>query len=392
MSLVIKNVMLPDCDLANAFCLSTNSNSVCFRSADSFGKNDDVLDLDEGMIAFPGIINSHDHLDFNDFPLLQTRIYDDYIDWAKDIHENDNFKYQIASSKKIPYENKMLTGLIKNLVCGITTVVNHGIKSNTRYEGIEIHDHCRILHSDKYETWLPIKINIPFNTAPVTIHIGEGKTGRVRQEIGRVLKYNLLNKKIIGIHGITMDCGQAKKITALVWCPESNIQLYGRTASVGELGRYTSILFGTDSTLTADWNIWKHIRTARNLAYLGDEELFYTLNSNPARIWGKSSAECLTGMQVPDVVFARRRKKDYWDSFYMTDPEVIMLVFKNGKPVLIDQSIFKILQKKMPEYAKWGMIRVQDSIKYIPSSLLRQFQNGYIFKQMPVEILNTSIN
>ena len=34
-------------------------------------------------IAFPGLINSHDHLDFNLFPQTGHRIYNNYTEWGK---------------------------------------------------------------------------------------------------------------------------------------------------------------------------------------------------------------------------------------------------------------------------------------------------------------------
>jgi|GEM_PF-4212352 len=33
-----------------------------------------------GSLVFPGLINSHDHLDFNSFPLLGNRIYNNYTE------------------------------------------------------------------------------------------------------------------------------------------------------------------------------------------------------------------------------------------------------------------------------------------------------------------------
>ena len=38
-------------------------------------------------IAIPGLINSHDHLDFNCFSVLGTRKYNHYTEWGKHIHE-----------------------------------------------------------------------------------------------------------------------------------------------------------------------------------------------------------------------------------------------------------------------------------------------------------------
>ena len=49
-----------------------------------------------------------------------------------------------------------------------------------------------------------------------------------------------------------MDEQQATAFEALVWCPASNYFLLNTTAAVDKLKTKTSILFGTDSTLTSD--------------------------------------------------------------------------------------------------------------------------------------------
>src|SRR5579863_7251811 len=79
-------------------------------------------------IVFPGIINSHDHLDFNSFPQLGNRIYNNYVEWGEDIHHQN--KNVINSVLKIPEELRIQWGIYKNLLNGITTVVNHGPKLN----------------------------------------------------------------------------------------------------------------------------------------------------------------------------------------------------------------------------------------------------------------------
>src|SRR5690242_9639325 len=78
----------------------------------------------ENAIAFPGLINSHDHLDFNLFPKLGNRIYNNYSEWGKDIHVQN--KETIDAVLKIPLPLRTQWGLYKNLLNGITTVVNHG--------------------------------------------------------------------------------------------------------------------------------------------------------------------------------------------------------------------------------------------------------------------------
>ena len=49
-------------------------------------------------LHFPGLINSHDHLDFNLFPQTGNRIYNNYTEWGRDIHEQN--KEAISASFK----------------------------------------------------------------------------------------------------------------------------------------------------------------------------------------------------------------------------------------------------------------------------------------------------
>ncbi len=84
----------------------------------------------ENAIAFPGLINSHDHLDFNLFPQTGNRIYNNYAEWGKDIHVQN--KETINSVLKIPQHLRIQWGLYKNLLNGVTTVVNHGAKLKIR--------------------------------------------------------------------------------------------------------------------------------------------------------------------------------------------------------------------------------------------------------------------
>src|ERR1700754_5330219 len=76
-------------------------------------KGDHTLEF-EDAIAFPGLINSHDHLDFNLFPALGNRIYNDYTEWGTDIHLQN--KETIAAVLRIPKELRIGWSLYKNLL------------------------------------------------------------------------------------------------------------------------------------------------------------------------------------------------------------------------------------------------------------------------------------
>src|SRR5437868_14542268 len=52
------------------------------------GDSEHCLDL-SGHLILPGLINSHDHLEFNLFPRLGNRLYANAGEWAADIFHPD---------------------------------------------------------------------------------------------------------------------------------------------------------------------------------------------------------------------------------------------------------------------------------------------------------------
>src|SRR5882757_4983728 len=103
----------------------------------------------ENAIVFPGLINSHDHLDFNLFPQLGDKTYSNYTEWGNYIHEH--YKDEIAKSLKIPALLRSRWGLFKNLLCGVTTVVNHGELSGMDDDLITVFEKYSCIHSVQFE-------------------------------------------------------------------------------------------------------------------------------------------------------------------------------------------------------------------------------------------------
>src|ERR1044071_6933562 len=63
-------------------------------------ENSNVHFFFDDALAFPGLTNSHDHLDFNLFPKLRNRIYQNYLEWGEDIHREN--KAVINDVIKVP--------------------------------------------------------------------------------------------------------------------------------------------------------------------------------------------------------------------------------------------------------------------------------------------------
>jgi len=341
------------------------------------------LTFDNALI-FPGLINSHDHPDFNLFPQLGDKIYHNYTEWGKYIHEN--YKEEIARVLNIPVLLRAQWGIFKNLLCGVTTVVNHGEPLGIGNELVTVFEKTQCIHSVGFEKNWIAKLNNPLKwNLPVNIHIGEGTDKASAQEIDRLIKWNLLHRKLIGTHGVAMTEAQAKKFKALVWCPESNYFLLNATAPVNLINKYTTILFGTDSTLTGNWNIWDQLQLAQKTSLLNNEQLYATLNINPAKTWQLNTGEIAPGKNADLVIVKTKDGKQDLEVFFATTPEDILLVMHNGNIRLFDESLK--MQMDIEQADGFSKIYINGAGKYVQGDLpllMQKMKEFYPAVQFPV--------
>jgi cytosine/adenosine deaminase-related metal-dependent hydrolase len=350
--------------------------------------NSDAIRLNfDDAIAFPGLINSHDHLDFDLFPRLGNRIYESYIDWGSDIQKQD--KKTIKKVLQIPKHLRVQWGIYKNLLNGITTVVHHGEYLKIENPIIDVFQNCYSLHSIGREKNWKLKLNVPFaKHQPFVLHVGEGTNKESCEEINQLIRWNLFKRQLIGVHGVSMNIQQAKAFTALIWCPDSNFFLLGATAAIDQLKKQTKILFGTDSTVSASWNLWEQLRFARKTKLLTDGELFDAVTATPASTWKLGAVGGLNKGNKADILIARLKDHhDLINSFFQVNPADILAVFKHGQIILLDES----LHQQGKQYLKndFTKVYIDGHWKYLKGNLaglvkdIKTYQPDVSF---PVEI------
>jgi cytosine/adenosine deaminase-related metal-dependent hydrolase len=340
----------------------------------------------ENVIAFPGLINSHDHLDFNLFPKLGNHVYNNYSEWGKDIHAQN--KDVINAVLKIPLQLRTQWGLYKNLLNGITTVVNHGAKLKITSSFITVLQDNYSLHSIQFERYWQLKLNNFFaKKQPYVIHVGEGTDEMAHKEILTLIKKNFFNKSLFAVHGVAMDEEQAKNFKGLIWCPDSNFFLLNATADIKRLKTKTRILFGTDSTLTADWNLWNHLRLARKTGLLKDRELFKTLTKTPSLAWQQNPTDMSSINKNADIVIAKAIAGKGFDAFYSLNPKNIQLILHRGKIRLFDEEIKDQLMVYHFPISQFSKINVDGNWKYVYGDLpklIREVKGYYPQVNFPI--------
>lgn len=314
-------------------------------------------DLGE-VIAFPGLINSHDHLEFNCYAPTGKPPYRDFVDWTRDVQAA---REVLGAVEAIPLPLRRRFGLLKNLLWGVTAVADHGGGNRTGGDPVAVLTPYKDLHSAEFgrrRSWFG-------GFGPVVMHLAEGDTPASRRRALDYLRWNLLRRPVAAVHGVALAADDFERLAALVWCPASNLFLFGRTADAAAAARRTTLLFGTDSTLSAPGTLWDHLRYARDS--VREPEIFAALTSAPARFWKLPASR--------DYVIARRRKADKWDAFFSVTPDDILLVVRNGKPVLADRPLGHDFHPIGRKYVRLPVPSMLEEVgRYIdPEALIARF-------------------
>jgi cytosine/adenosine deaminase-related metal-dependent hydrolase len=101
---------------------------------------------------------------------------------------------------------------------------------------------------------------------PWIIHAAEGVDDDARAEFERLEHLGCLRANTLLVHGLALDGAQRQRLVAagagLIWCPSSNLRLFGRTAEMGPLLARGRICLGSDSQLTAAGDLLDELRVA----------------------------------------------------------------------------------------------------------------------------------
>jgi len=378
---VLNNISILN-NSGNHFCVSILDGKINSVIAEPVkGSNHSHVINFKDALVFPGLFNAHDHLEFNLFPRLRSRYYRDYLEWGNDIQKL--YSKEIDAALKIPVELRMKFGMIKNLLNGITTVMHHGNKSIKKSDQIvSVISNYNFLHSVSLERNWRIKLTLMLNKLPFVIHLGEGVGAAMENEVNKLFKWNLFKREIIAVHGIGLNTNHADKLAALIWCPDSNLFLYNKTANVFELKNRIPVLFGSDSNLTSDPNFWNHIRIARVINALNDEELINSITSLPSELLSIKDIGKIKNGYLADIVVVKKKSENNYDAFFNINPEDILLIIRSGKIILFDESL-----EHECAYLNYRKFKIRGSIKFTDMEIVAIIKKLEAYKaQLPLEL------
>jgi len=229
-----------------------------------------------GYTLYPGLINSHDHLELNHYPRTKYQErYGNAHQWGEQVNSQLD-KPPFKELRAYPLEDKLYIGGLKNLLCGATLVAHHNpphkplFRKDFPVRVLQKYGWAHSLHFTPQAEIVTSFKRTPKNT-PFFIHLAEGTDETALAEYQTLKELGCISGATRFIHAVGIsradwaDAAQfynAFERTPFIWCPTTNKYLLGETISYTVLGRYGLPALGSDSRLTADGDLLNEMRFA----------------------------------------------------------------------------------------------------------------------------------
>ncbi len=246
------------------------------------------LNLD-GHLVLPGLINCHDHLEFNLFPRLGQGPYTNAQAWAEDIYHPDCSP--VKEHLAVPKAQRLVWGGLKNLLGGVTTVAHHNPYDAAVFEKgfpVRVVKRFAWAHSLHFSSDVVSRYRASPKRWPFLIHAAEGSDANAAAEIQELDRSGVLSCRTVLIHGVAIDCGSLETLVrrraSLVWCPSSNLFTLSQTLRPEVLRSGLPVSLGTDSALTCQGDLANELGVARQAGCLSAEDVYPMVTVQAARV------------------------------------------------------------------------------------------------------------
>jgi cytosine/adenosine deaminase-related metal-dependent hydrolase len=354
------------------------------------GPRDLVLHL-EGTAVLPGLINAHDHLEFDLFKRIGRPPYQNYVDWGDDIHKHH--KDYIQTVTQVPLRLRLLWGAYKNIFSGVTTVVHHNkFYFDFRWGfPIEVLSNYSWIHSLELDDQAGKKLRSS-KGKPCIIHLAEGVDEMARSELSKLIDLGGLTSDTVLVHGIGLSKGDFSKMeeagASLVWCPSSNDFLFDRTASVEQASKRTRIALGTDSTLTGNASLFDEIRCASESKHIDPLKLLEMVTSIPANIFGIDKGVITKG-KAADLLLYDCEDGDPLNDLLALDASKIQCLLRKGVPLYGDTSVVESFRVRSGSYTNVEVSKRKKMVRGNLRRLIRRINRhlpSFDFNGLPIKL------
>jgi cytosine/adenosine deaminase-related metal-dependent hydrolase len=353
-------------------------------------RHGDVVFDAAGAVVLPGLINAHDHLELNHYGRLKGRErYDNAAEWIDDLRPRLSGDPAIRQSRAHPLGERLFIGALKNLLAGVTMVAHH----NPFYAELRRTVPIRVVrrygwaHSFELERQpagargepggeIAARWRATPADAPFMVHLAEGVDATASGELARLEALGCLQPNTVLVHGVAIDGTGWQRVAragaGLVWCPASNVFLFGRTPDVRCLldrnGDGPRIALGTDSRITGSRDLLDELRAARGAAAVTAEELFAMVTCNAAALLHQPRAGRIA-VGLPADLMMIAGDGPPLDVLLASTRRDVRLVVVDGRPLVADEDLLPVFEGR---HATPRPLRVDGAPKIAESGLVRR--------------------
>lgn len=233
---------------------------------------DRIVDL-AGDLLLPGLVNAHEHLQLNGFPRFDgARRYRNVREWIADVQAQRRADAAFRAAGSVAREARYLHGALKNLLAGVTTVAHHDplhAPLGAADFPVRVVERCGWAHSLGIDG--EAGVHASFRRTPPKwpwiVHAAEGVDDEAAAEFDRLHSLGCIAANSVLVHAVALGPRQRDRLLAAgagaVWCPASNLRLFGATADCAALAAAGRLAIGSDSRLSGSRDLLDELRVAR---------------------------------------------------------------------------------------------------------------------------------
>lgn len=321
--------------------------------------------IDTDGVVLPGLIDLHGHPEYNVFAAWEPpKLFANRYRWR----DSDEYRLVVKEPwARLTQDPSLLRDLtryaeVRALVGGATAVQGASAKYPDKAEALVRNVDLRIFGEHKARSIIDLGRATPDalgrlldhigqgEVTAVYVHLAEGAPGDERsgKEFGQLVDAHLLTAATVIIHGTALtdtQLGEMKEAGAkLVWSPQSNLRLYGRTTHAAKaLELDLPVGLGADWLPSGSQSLLAELKVARRQLTLQGVSL------SPAQLAKKlvamvtSDAAAIAGLddhlgqlddgRPADVLVLERHHEDPWHNVVEAEPSWVQLATIGGNLV-----------------------------------------------------------
>jgi len=243
----------------------------------------------EGRFLLPALVNAHDVLDLSTLPPLGRPPHASLYEWTRAAEEDVR---HLAPALAVPLVDRLFLGGLRNLLAGVAAVLHHHPDHRSLGQAdfpVRVQRRYGFAHSPGLTAALRRTYRTTDRRVPWLVRAVEGSDPGLRAELDVLAAANVLRQNTVIVHGTALAPEDAPRLAAarasVVWCPESDTRLYGRTAPFAALrDGGVAVGLGSDAPSAGARDALSNLAAARREGVLDDAALLRLATRDSAAV------------------------------------------------------------------------------------------------------------